>query len=184
MRSIVLFLLAALAPFQASAAEHSLVLKPASLRAAIESIGESAPPLYQLRSRRAWIRLETPYVRLARAVAEARQADQPVGPQLGTAAVLAPVLRVIAGPETRGDADVKIEKVVAALPDGTSLEARIEERFTDLAQTRRRRGIKLQGVRAVLPLSALVPGVRFRVAIKGAPEELIEPEPFWVEDVR
>jgi len=184
MRSIALFLFAALSPLQTSAVEHSLLLKPASLPAVIESIGEAAPPVYQLNSRRAWIRLETPYVRLARAVAEARQHEQPVGAHLGTAAVLAPVLRVIAGPETRGDADVKIEKLVAELPDGTSLEARIEERFTDLAQTRRRRGIKLEGVRAVLPLTALVPGVRFRVALKGAPEELIEPEPFWIEDVR
>lgn len=171
---------------QAGPAARGVLVKmtPQVIEDVIARTGSQAPRPYRLHNRRAWIQFDTPFLRLARKVAEARAQSLPVTTQAATPDVVSDELRFSVGPEPQGDSDVAVKAIVIERPDGTLVKPLSARKFVDKAQSRGRRSIELAGLEGTFPASALVPGARFRLKMKGAPDQVLAPEPAWFDEPR
>lgn len=133
------------------------------------------PAPYSLRSKNVWIEFDTPFLRVSQRAAAAPAADR----SIATPDLLAPELRIQAAPEPLGDDVPAIKQVLLERPDGTSVPPQSQTPFVDYAQSSRRKKIAIRGVRAVFPLSAFEPGVRFRFLMSKGPEHVLAPDPSW-----
>jgi hypothetical protein len=151
---------------------------------ALASGSDQSPVPYSLRNAHVWLQFDTPFLRTAMKAAEAQQRGAAVDRALATPDVLSQELRVVAGPEPRGDSELAVKAVFLEGADGSSVAARVETTFVDYAQSWKRKKIGLRGVRAVLPISALTPGSRFRVVLNRGDEQVLAPEPEWFTTLR
>lgn len=174
-------LILALSVIAANAAAQVVTeMTPSRIDEAIALGVENRPEPYALRGRSSWIEFNTPFLRLCERAASAPVADR----SIATPELLAPELRVIAGPEPLGENVPSVKKLLIVKPDGASIAPVSHESYVDYAQTARRKKIALKGMRAVFPITALQPGASFRLVLSDGSELKIAPEPAWFKAPR
>jgi len=151
-------------------------MTPTRIDQAIAMGVENRPEPYALRGRSSWIEFNTPFLRVCERAASATVADR----SIATAELLAPELRVTAGPEPLGENVPSVKKLLIVKPDGASITPVSHESYVDYAQTARRKKIALKGMRAVFPITALQPGSSFRLVMSDGSDTLtfLDPKTF------
>jgi hypothetical protein len=163
-----------------AAAQVVTEMTPSRIDQAIALGVENRPEPYALRGRSSWIEFNTPFLRLCERAASAPVADR----SIATPELLAPELRVTAGPEPLGENVPSVKKLLIVKPDGASIAPVSHESYVDYAQTARRKKIALKGMRAVFPITALQPGASFQLLMSDGSELKIAPEPAWFKAPR
>ena len=180
MRALPSLILALSVTASNAAAQVVTDMTPSRIDQAIALGVEGRPAPYSLRGRASWIEFDTPFLRVCERAASAPVADRSVA----TAEVLAPELRVIAGPEPLSENVPAVKKLLIVNPDGASIAPVSHESYVDYAQTAKRKKIALKGMRAVFPITALQPGSSFRLVMSDGSELKIAPEPAWFKAPR
>ena len=163
-----------------AAAQVVTEMTPSRIDQAIAQGVEDKPAPYALRGRSSWIEFDTPFLRLCERAATAPVADR----SIATPDVLAPELRVTAGPEPLGDNVPAVKQLLIVKPDGASIAPVSHQSYVDYAQSARRKKIALRGMKAVFPITALQPGSSFRLVMSDGTELRIAPEPAWFKAPR
>ena len=163
-----------------STAQVVTEMTPSRIDQAIAQGVENKPAPYALRSRSSWIEFDTPFLRVSERASSAPVADR----SIATPDLLAPELRVTAGPEPLGENIPAVKQLLIVKPDGAKVAPVSHESYVDYAQTARRKKIALRGMKAVFPISALQPGASFRLVMSDGSETSLPLEPAWFKTPR
>jgi hypothetical protein len=124
------------------------------------------------------IAVVTPYLRVALAAAGSARAD--LDPDRLPADL------------TRSEFDVEVRPIpirptrvkrISVLQDAMSVAPISQRELIDKMQTSREKHIVLKGVAARFPISALKPGLRFRLEMEDGREEILTPPAGWVSQI-
>jgi hypothetical protein len=180
MKALPSLILALSLPAASAAAQVVTEMTPARIDQAIAMGVENKPTPYALRGKASWIEFNTPFLRLCERAASATVADR----SIATPELLAPELRVTAGPEPLGENVPSVKKLLIVTADGASITPVSHESYVDYAQTAKRKRIALKGMRAVFPITALQPGSTFRLVMSDGSVLNVAPEPGWFKAPR
>lgn len=136
---------------------------------------------YLLPARLYTVSVVTPFRRISMAAAAAAKAGKTFDPGEVTPEMTRPEIELTVRPLPYKPTDIR---TVVAEVDGATVTPLAQAETVDTMRDRKRKQYVLRGVVARFPLSVLKPGVRFRLKMAAAPDDVLEVPALWLEDVR